>query len=185
MGRIDGLVEKYRETIAAPWISNIAAPQRVIFVVYPPTEERRLRYRLGEFELATRESGHEWHSMDLTNSFDEWLADHEYRQLYFEAPDSFVRDSSGDLRAYSIWLVEQVASAAREQNTDSSVFALWGLGSLFGFTHVSRLLESTKQYVKGRYVLFFPGDLQGNNYRMLDARDGWNYLALAISEDKD
>jgi len=31
--------------------------------------------------------------------------------------------------------------------------------------------------------VFFPGQLEQNNYRLLDARDGWNYMAVPISID--
>ena len=27
----------------------------------------------------------------------------------------------------------------------------------------------------------FPGHVDGSNYRLLDARDGWNYLAVPIT----
>ena len=33
----------------------------------------------------------------------------------------------------------------------------------------------------GRLVVFFPGQFEQNNYRLLDARDGWNYLAVPIT----
>ena len=35
--------------------------------------------------------------------------------------------------------------------------------------------------IRGRLALFFPGDVDNNNYRLLDARDGWNYLAIPIT----
>jgi len=28
--------------------------------------------------------------------------------------------------------------------------------------------------------VFFPGEHEGNSYRLLDARDGWNYLAVPL-----
>ena len=30
-------------------------------------------------------------------------------------------------------------------------------------------------------VVFFPGQKDDNNYRLLDARDGWNYMAVGIT----
>jgi len=30
-------------------------------------------------------------------------------------------------------------------------------------------------------LVFFPGTKNDNNYRLLDARDGWNYLAQGIT----
>ena len=35
--------------------------------------------------------------------------------------------------------------------------------------------------IQGRLLLFFPGEFDNNNYRLLDARDGWNYLAVPIT----
>jgi hypothetical protein len=35
--------------------------------------------------------------------------------------------------------------------------------------------------IRGRLVIFFPGEYDSNNYRLLDARDGWNYLAVPIT----
>jgi len=39
--------------------------------------------------------------------------------------------------------------------------------------------------VKGRLVVFFPGTFENNNYRLLDGYDGWNYLAVPITADKE
>jgi hypothetical protein len=38
--------------------------------------------------------------------------------------------------------------------------------------------------VNGRMLVFFPGEVDGNNYRLLGAKDGWNYLATPITADK-
>jgi len=35
--------------------------------------------------------------------------------------------------------------------------------------------------IRGRLLVFFPGEYENNNYRLLDARDGWNYLAVPIT----
>jgi len=36
--------------------------------------------------------------------------------------------------------------------------------------------------VEGRLLVFFPGEYHPENhtYRLLDARDGWNYLAVPL-----
>ena len=57
--------------------------------------------------------------------------------------------------------------------TETSVVAVFGAGSLYGFTHVSEVLKGVERDVRGRLVVFFPGTLEQNNYRLLDARDGW------------
>ena len=80
------LAEAYSRFAQIPWDQNVAGPQRVWMVVYPPEQERRLRMRVGEFEIATHEAGHGWRLVDLTDSFGRWLGDHEYREAYFESP---------------------------------------------------------------------------------------------------
>jgi len=52
---------------------------------------------------------------------------------------------------------------------------------LFGFTMVSLLLKEVVGDIRGRLALFFPGEYDNNNYRLLDARDGWSYLAIPIT----
>ena len=37
--------------------------------------------------------------------------------------------------------------------------------------------------IRGRFGLFFPGEFDINDDRLLDARDGWNYLAVPITLD--
>jgi hypothetical protein len=59
--------------------------------------------------------------------------------------------------------------------------AVFGVGTLFGFTRVSKVLRLLEGDIRGRLVVFFPGHYEQNNYRLLDARDGWNYLAVPIT----
>lgn len=35
-------------------------------------------------------------------------------------------------------------------------------------------------HIRGRLLVFFPGVYEHENYRLLDARDGWNYRAVPI-----
>ena len=60
---------------------------------------------------------------------------------------------------------------------------MFGVGSLFAFTRVSQVLKLIESSIRGRLVIFFPGQYEQNNYRLLDARDGWNYLAVPITLD--
>ncbi|MBT5711673.1 DUF1788 domain-containing protein, partial [Candidatus Poribacteria bacterium] len=61
------------------------------------------------------------------------------------------------------------------------VVALLGVASLYGFTRVSELVRDVEQVIHGRLLVLFPGTKSENNYRLLDARDGWNYLAHGIT----
>ena len=50
-----------------------------------------------------------------------------------------------------------------------------------GFSRISEILPMVEGDMKGRLLVFFPGVYEQNNYRLLDARDGWNYLAVPIT----
>ena len=179
MARIEELVANYRRHISAPWQKNLAGPQKTIFVVYPKTDERRLRARLELFEIATKETGHGWTLFDFTPVFAEWMATTDYRDVYFESPEDlgikletdFLYHAAGKLR-------EKLAAAAADEE---SVVAVHGVASLYGFCRVSLVLEKVTQDIRGRLVLFFPGEYDNGNYRLLDARDGWSYLAVPIT----
>jgi hypothetical protein len=86
MSRVKRLVQSYSKFISVPWRDDAAAAQRVIFCVYNETEERWLRARVDEFEIATRQAGHEWAMFDLTDTFATWLASQRYAKSYFQKP---------------------------------------------------------------------------------------------------
>jgi hypothetical protein len=83
------------------------------------------------------------------------------------------------LRSYE---ASVVASAAVGGVDDpNAIVAVLGAGALFPFLKVSKVIEGLAPKVQGRLVVFFPGQRDGNNYRLLEARDGWNYLATPIT----
>ena len=86
MSRIKRLVHSYSKYISVPWRDDAAAAQRVIFCVYNENEERSLRAKVGEFEIATREASHEWAMFDLTDTFANWLTSQRYARSYFQEP---------------------------------------------------------------------------------------------------
>ena len=65
----------------------------------------------------------------------------------------------------------------------AAIVAIAGVGALFGVSSVSKVVEQAAPAIQGRLVVFFPGEVEDNNYRLLDARDGWNYMAHAITGD--
>lgn len=183
MGRIEILAERYRSHIALPWRHDLAGPERAIFVVYDKTDERRLRLRLPLFETITRDAGHTWHQCDLTEAFAQWMAQMDYRESYFEAPEDLeLQLESGFLEH----LASRLRHALRAPEADEeAVVAVYGVASLFGLVRLSALLKEIEADVRGRIVVFFPGEHEDNNYRLLDARDGWNYLAVPITVHED
>ncbi|MCS4192629.1 hypothetical protein GGP50_000836 [Salinibacter ruber] len=175
MSKIDELLDRYEENVSRPWRKRVDGSQKVWFVVYPPEYEREIRARTGEFEMATARAGHDWTLCDLTTAFPEWMSKHEYRDRYFEEPSGFdfiKEDFLADL-------ADRVQNALVEAGEDE-VVALTGIGTLFGFVHVSELISEVEPEIQGRLVVFFPGRHEQNTYRLLDARDGWDYLAMPI-----
>lgn len=176
--RIDRLVDRYATHCAIQWERNLAGPQKVWFAIYDKTDELKLRYRLPAFDLATREAGHGFHLVDLTDTFGEWMASLEYRNDYFRRPDH-LRSAYTQYRAFVVERIRQVI----ERSTENDIVALLGVGSLFPFLKVSDLVNAVAPMTRGRLLVFFPGEHQDNNYRLLDARDGWNYLAVPLQAD--
>jgi hypothetical protein len=84
---IKRLIQSYSKFIAIPWRSDVAAAQRVIFCVYNENDELRLRAKIDEFEIATRQSGHEWSKFDVTDTFAIWLSSQRYAKSYFQKPN--------------------------------------------------------------------------------------------------
>ncbi len=179
MGRIEDLAARYRGHIGAPWQRNLAGDQKAIFVVYPKTDERKLRARMDMFEMATTQSGHRWYPIDLTDAFARWMADTGYRDIYFEEPDTLAMKLRSDFVQYAAGLLREALTA--EGVDEDTVVAVRGVACLFGFTRVSLVIKEAVRDIRGRLVVFFPGEYEDNNYRLLDGRDGWNYLAVPIT----
>ena len=73
-----------------------------------------------------------------------------------------------------------------KKSDEHTVVAIKGVGTLFGFLKVKDVVDNLAPMVKGRLLIFFPGDMPSpDNYRLLDGYDGWNYLAIPITADKD
>ncbi len=178
MSKIEGVLAAYERVVSVPWEESLAGPQRVWFAIYDPDQERRLRLRIDEFKHATTQARHGWHLVDVTDSFGRWMATQEYRDAYFEEPE-YLADKMPEFAAFVASQVEE-ALAAPEAD-DNAVVALLGVGALFGLTRVSALLEAVAPKIRGRLLVFFPGSYDGSSYRLLDARDGWNYLAVPIT----
>ncbi len=177
MSTIDRLLSNYSRQVRLPWSTNMSGKQRIWFAVYPPSEERRVRARIPQFEALTLEANHGWATVDLTRLLPEWIAAHEYCEGIFAEPEHFSANSELEDLA-----VERVRQACASEDVDStSVVAVTGLATLFDFMRVSSLIERVEDSVRGRLLVFFPGEYAGNVYRFMDARDGFNYMAVPIT----
>ncbi len=177
------ILERLKEHLALPWPENVSARERVVMVVYPPSDERKPRRLIesGEFarEIATLQHG--WVELDLAPEISCWLASSEYRERYLRRPRQ-LWDDQGNVRGLQEHLVERVAEKTKTMTTND-VLSLVGGGGMFGLLSVSSLIEKIESHVPGRLVIFFPGehDSKNNAYRLLGAKDGWGYLAVPIT----
>ncbi len=177
MGKIEDLATNFERHLSMPWQRSVTGAQRVMLLIYEKELERTLRARLGEFEIKTRNAGHEWVQHDCTTAFSQWLASDEYNEAYFETPEDLAMKIEGEFQDH---IIAPIRECLRASN-DNTVVALSGLASLYGFAHISEIVRSVEPDIQGRLIVFFPGAKDGSNYRLLDARDGWNYLASGIT----
>lgn len=177
--KIDQLLSAYDAVVTEPWTSSLSGQERIWFLVYDPAEQRKVDLRLGDFEMATKKAGKRWESISLKRCFPEWMANHDYKEEYFEDPDALVDQLEGDFKAYAInFLVTELEKLGTNDNT---LIAIRDISALFGFNRVSDILNGCSRAFKGRMLIFFPGEYDKNQYRLLDARDGWSYLARPIT----
>ena len=181
MSSLQRLLDNYERQVALPLTGNLPAVQRVWFVVYSPEQERRIRFLLPEFKWRSEKHDKTWQPIDVTDLAPEWVARHEYRDSYVSDPalldEQTIQDALSDVVAQRI---------ARLQLTPTSLCVLYGLSGLFGFASISALVKSIQDQdlVPGRLVCFFPGSRDQNSYHFMNARDGWNYHALPITDEE-
>ena len=177
MSEIEDILRRYEQYVKLPWDHKLAGAQKVWFAKYDPGQERRLRLRIGAFQTATTDACHKWHLVDITDAFAMWMTNHEYKEAYFEQPE----DMELALVDFSDFVAEQVRQALNHPDVnENTVVALLGLASLFGLTRAAELIAKVDSEIRGRLLAFFPGQRDGPNWRLLNARDGWNYHAVPI-----
>jgi len=185
MSRIDILRKNYQRICALPWDRHVAGPQRVWLAVYDKEDERKLRFRLSLFKEATEQVGHHWHAVDFTDSFADWLCSppySDYAESYFESPS---RLGAAPMTAFKKAVADELTQALRSvKPAEDTVVAVLGVASLFGFLRISEILPMFENAIQGRLLVFFPGVYEQDNYRLLDARDGWNYHAVPITSSE-
>ena len=183
MSRVDDLIANYERFVELPWPASLAPAQRIWMAVYPPEEERRLLLHLPAFATASQKAGYEWELVDLTGRFEKWMSEHDYSEAYFATPALM----EPELVGFFEHLVDEVRTEMEAKSSPTNIVGLVGAASLFGLgDHVtlSGMIEEVQHQVLGRLLVLFPGEVEGNSYRLLGARDGWNYLATVISSEK-
>jgi hypothetical protein len=182
MTDLENLIANFARQVSNPWATNLAPAQRCWMIVYPPSDERRVRARVQAFENASHKAGKEWQLIDITEEPGRWIAAHQFADRYFAKPDML---SAAALHEFRDQLVDRIRAQASQAAETNAVIAILGAGTLFGFTETSWLLNELSPHIAGRLAVFFPGEYRNNNYRLLEAREGWNYLALPITTNEE
>jgi len=176
---VDGLIQAYDKVVSGKWEETLSAQERIWFLVYDPDNQRKVDFRLIDFENATKKAGKKWINISLKYYFPNWMASHEYRDEYFLEPDSIVDQLEFDFKNFAIKNIIQ--EIRKHQIDNETVIAFTDVASLFGFARLSDILNHIAGEVKGRLLVFFPGEFEKNQFRLLNARDGWSYLARPIT----
>lgn len=176
--RIDSLLYNYDKIVNEPWSFTLSGQEKVWFLVYDPAEQRKMDLRTGDFERYTKKAGKNWVEINIKPCFPQWMASHDYKEEYFAQPGDIADQIESDFRGYVVgFLNEKLSNAGADENT---VVAITQVSSLFGFLMLSDILKQITSSIKGRLLIFFPGEYENNHYRLMDARDGWSYLARPI-----
>lgn len=183
MSRVSDLIDAYSAELILPWRAGLSGGERVWMLVYPPDLERAMRASLPRLELATDESGHGWRKIDVTDNFGRWLSGHRYAEAFFEEPGDLTPAILDEFESVLVVNIREQLSAA----PDNDVVVLVGIGAIFPFLRASSIVKAIDDAAKGRLLVFFPGlyDPDTYSFRLLDARDGFNYRARVIEPLKD
>ncbi len=172
---VEDLLVAFRTRLAVPWRADEAAAGRVWMLWYDKAQERRVRGRLAEFRLATEQAGKGWQEFDLAPEFGKWVA----HQTWFERAAKRPSTLGTVLPDFETYLVGKLRDKLG-LCSPNDILALTGAASLFGLMRASTLIAKVADSIPGRLLVTFPGTHQGGIYRLLDARDGWSYLAVPI-----
>ncbi|WP_366656607.1 DUF1788 domain-containing protein [Fodinicurvata sp. EGI_FJ10296] len=180
MKTFDDILAAYNRQVQLPWATDVPPAARVWILWYDKSLQRRFTGRLAEFEHATFRAGHGWHQISLSGWFGAWIAQHEFFDALVEQP----AELRGLLPEIENSLVNEITHGLRAC-TSNDVLAVDGCGALFGIVRVSALISRIADSIPGRLLVGFPGTHSAGVYRLLDARDGWNYHAIPIPAETE
>ncbi|MGA9796698.1 MAG: hypothetical protein WBQ17_14325 [Rhizomicrobium sp.] len=178
MSKIEDLATIFGDHVKVGWPAGSSGAQRVIMIVYEPGDEHIVRKNLHLFATAAKDPGYGWHDVDITSAFAAWLGSHRYRENYFEEPEML---TAGASERFTQYVGDEIAGVLnRPEHDEREIVGLIGAASLFGAASLSDVLARVDHAIRGRLVVFFPGKARDGRYRLLDARDGWDYHAVSI-----
>ena len=176
MSKVNQLIVKFENIIKEPWPTGLSGQEKVWFLIFDPIDLRKVHFKLGEFEMATKNANREWLLISLNDSFTNWLSQHDYKESFFEEPQYISDALQEEFREYIILEINKKSI----QNSENTLLVLKDASAIFGFIKLSEIVQDLSNKIKGRLMVFFPGEFTNNQYRLMDARDGWDYLARPI-----
>jgi hypothetical protein len=168
------LLRDFERQVVLPWRDDLAPEYRVWILHYEPALERRivpgwrnLRRSRGvtakDGSPSTSRRSSRLGSPRMPSLRDSWSNQTSCRML----PEFAAR-------------IGETVRRELDAVGTNDILALLGAGGLFGLMRISTLIESVAAAIPGRLLVFFPGRYEEGSYRLLDARDGWNYRATPI-----
>ena len=116
--RIDLLVEAYEKVVKEPWSSALSGQERIWFLVYDPAEQRKIDLRLGDFETSAIKAGKKWKAISLKQCFPLWMANHEYKEDYFNNPEYIVDQLEAEFIPFAIeFLKNELKNIEQDEDT--------------------------------------------------------------------
>ncbi len=178
MSKLKKLLESYTEFISIPWSHDIDPEQRIVFCVYNEADENRIRARIGEFEIATKQAKHSWNLYDVTDFYPKWVLKEKHAEKILKDPS--LGNPAKLLRFLPALIDDYTAFLKTIPDDPEGVIAIIGSGTLYSVIRVKLLVDKIAPLYSGKLVVFFPGRFSDNNYRLLDGYDGWSYRAIPI-----
>lgn len=176
MSKVNQLLAKFESIIKEPWPTGLSGQEKVWFLIFDPIDLKKVHFKLGEFEMATRNANRKWLLISLNDYFTNWLSNHDYKEAFFEEPEYISDALQTEFREYII----QEINKELTENSENTLLVLKDASAIFGFIKLSEVVQDVSNKIKGRLMVLFPGEFSNNQYRLMDARDGWDYLARPI-----
>lgn len=177
MSKINQLLTEFKKIIKEPWPRGLSGQEKVWFLIFEPSDLRKMHFKLGEFEIVAKNANRKWHLVSLNNYFSEWLSNHDYKDAFFEEPEDISDALQEDFKEYILSRFELDLGKKTDENT---LCVLKDVSAVFGFIKLSEIINAISKKIPGRLMVLFPGEYANNQYRLMDARDGWDYLARPI-----
>jgi hypothetical protein len=177
MNYVERLNQALRQQLRLSWTDDKSGGERVWFLVFDPDRLRSVIAGKDLFRLTVEGTGKRWVEIDVSRDFGAWMRSHRYAARYFARPEratTLVNDFARHLAAH---ITNEIGTAGAD---DQTLVVLTGTEALFGITRISYITRLIEGSIPGRLLVFFPGEYREPQYRFLDARDGWNYLAIPI-----